>query len=148
MRLQHALLALKCKKARERALIPSRNRKKFMSQLDDEERYRRQRRIPRCALVCIKDSPWRRVYESRDDQAMITLTGFDMKSFRYVLQLFTAPFVEYSPFCDRKNGYVLRTTCRWLGFGSCLDSNSWIDDGASVDFRIDYVELHKIHSIW
>jgi hypothetical protein len=32
--------------------------------------------------------PWQCVYTSRDEQAMITLTGFDMGSFHDVLTLF------------------------------------------------------------
>lgn len=87
--------------------VHSRNRKKLRSEQDQYERYVRQRRIPRNSLLSVERSPWRRVYSSADDQAMITLTGFDMASFHYVCQLFAPAYDGYSPFIDEE-GFIMR----------------------------------------
>lgn len=85
----------------------SRYRKKHRSEQDSYERYVRQRRIPRHSLLSVERSPWRRIYLSADDQAMITLTGFDMASFHYICQLFAPQYDAYSPFTD-EDGYIVR----------------------------------------
>jgi hypothetical protein len=51
---------------------PSRNRKRDRALQNDYERYIRQRRIPRHSLLYVKRSPWHRVFNSGDPQAMIT----------------------------------------------------------------------------
>jgi hypothetical protein len=85
----------------------SRNRKIFRRALRAKDRYIRQRRIPRISLLPVSRSPWRRVFSSRDDQAMITLTGFDMESFYYVLNLFAPVYEQYTPHMD-KDGFIIR----------------------------------------
>ena len=85
----------------------SRNRKKQCNEQDAYERYVRQRRIPRNSLLPVERSPWRRVYSSADDQAMITLTGFDMASFHYVCQLFAPLYDDCSPFID-EDGFIVK----------------------------------------
>lgn len=87
--------------------IPSRNRKRHRSRQSDFERYIRQRRIPRHALLSVEKSPWRRVYGSGDPQAMITLTGFDIDSFHYICNLFSSFYNDYSPFIDG-DGYIAK----------------------------------------
>ena len=87
--------------------VHSRYRKKHRSEQDSYERYVRQRRIPRHSLLSVERSPWRRIYLSADDQAMITLTGFDMASFHYICQLFAPQYDAYSPFTD-EDGYIVR----------------------------------------
>ena len=52
-------------------------------------------------------SPWRQVYISNNDQGMITLTGFDVKSFHHFLDLFHPVFNKYSPFID-DDGFILK----------------------------------------
>ena len=64
----------------------------YWQKLNEEGRQRRDRRIPRCALVDPQFSPWQKVYKSGDDGAMITVTGFDNESFQRMLQLF-APYL-------------------------------------------------------
>ena len=64
--------------------IHSRYKKNFYRLFSKAERERRHRRIPRCALLSPNDSPWRRVYESRSDQALITMTGLDFNKFESV----------------------------------------------------------------
>jgi len=75
--------------------------------MDARQRYIRQRRIPRGSLLSINKSPWRRVYQYGDDQAMITLTGFDLNSFNFLLALFAPLYDKYTPFVDA-NGFIVR----------------------------------------
>jgi hypothetical protein len=91
----------------EQHRTPSRNRKRDRYLQNDFERYIRQRRIPRHSLLSVKRSPWRRVFNSGDPQAMITLTGFDMDSFMYICALFRPLYNDYSPFID-EDGYIVK----------------------------------------
>jgi hypothetical protein len=43
-------------------------------------------------------SAWRCLYESRNDQGMITLTGFDRTTFDSLCEIFTPVFESYTPF--------------------------------------------------
>ena len=103
------LLLLKLAKVHRRRhkFVASRNRKIFCRQSNTGEREIRQRRIPRCSLLSVSHSPWRQVYISNNDQGMITLTGFDVKSFHYFLDLFHPVFYEYSPFID-DDGFIVK----------------------------------------
>ena len=67
--------------------------------------YIRQCHIPRCSLLSVSKSLWCWVFMSRDDQVMITLTGFDLESFHYLLHLFAA-YEQYTPFMDA-DGYII-----------------------------------------
>jgi hypothetical protein len=89
---------------------PSCNRKWDRASQNDYEIYIRQRSIPRHSLLSVKRCPWRRVFNSGDPQALITLTGFDMESFMYIcasfrplwrlLQIFA---INLSSCCWRRN---------------------------------------------
>ena len=85
---------------RSNEFIHSRYRKYFHKQLTQLERMRRQRRIPRSALLSPGDSPWKKVYNSRSDQALITLTGLDFASFEMVECQFSHYFNRYTPFTN------------------------------------------------
>ena len=61
------------------------------------EKRRRQRRIPRCALLHPDITPWRKLFLSQDDSAMITLTGFDYQSFTSLLLLVRDDLENNSP---------------------------------------------------
>ena len=63
-----------------------------MKKLDEEGRRRRQRNLPRKSLLDPKDSPWAKVYESGDDSALITVTGFDHATFQFMLALLSHSF--------------------------------------------------------
>jgi len=78
--------------------VHSRYRKSFFNSLDSPERRVRQRKIPRCCLQNPSSSAWRKLYEAGNDQAMITLTGFDCASFASLLLLFAPVFTAYTPF--------------------------------------------------
>jgi len=57
------------------------DQKTFWQKLNSEGRQRCDRRIPRDALLKPKHSPWQKLYLSVNDQALITVTGFDHASF-------------------------------------------------------------------
>ena len=65
---------------------------------------RRDRRIPRVALVDPATSPWEKVYQSGNDQAMITVTALDQTAFRNLLKLFRPFFYNYTPWTGNKDG--------------------------------------------
>lgn len=85
--------------------IHSRFQKKFYRRLSKFQRRRRQRRIPRCALLVPKQSAWRRVYESGSDQALITMTGMDFETFHYLEPDFKYFYDKYSPYS--KDGVIV-----------------------------------------
>ena len=57
-----------------------------MRYLTYEGRQRRDRRIPRVALVDPKQSPWQKLYSSGNNQALVTVTGFDHEAFAFLLE--------------------------------------------------------------
>ena len=102
MRLLHQVLFLSiayCHARKKRGPYKhSRYRKDFFKSLSIEERRRRYRKIPRCALIPLALSPWRKLLSSRNDQAFITMTGFDCKSFDRILEKFAPMFLGHTPF--------------------------------------------------
>ena len=76
---------------------PSSKRKYFRDGLNDEGRLRRRARIPRVALLDPTVSPWQYMYDSRDDTALITVTGFDRAIFDELLLKFIPYYNSYSP---------------------------------------------------
>jgi hypothetical protein len=67
---------------------------------------RRDRRIRRCALVDANQSPWQKLYHSRNDQSYITFTGVDCGTFEYLLSKFRLMYQRYSPYSI--NGKIVR----------------------------------------
>jgi hypothetical protein len=65
--------------------------------LDIFHRQLRQRKIPRCFLQEQSQSAWHHLYESRNDQGMITLTGFDCATFNSSCEIFIPVFESYTP---------------------------------------------------
>jgi hypothetical protein len=105
MRLSQRILLLclahrQGKKGREK-FIHVHYRKDFFKTLSIEERRRRYRRIPRCAPIPLKLSPWRKLLHSRNDQAFITMMGFDGESFDRILVKFGPMFSGHTPFHPR-----------------------------------------------
>jgi hypothetical protein len=64
------------KTKRSTSLIYSKNYKIFCCELGPKDRYICQCYIPQCSLLSVIKSPWHCVFMSRDEQAMITLTGW------------------------------------------------------------------------
>ena len=69
----------------------------FKDMLDEEGRQRRDRRLPRASLLLPSDSAWERLYQSSNDQALITVTGFDHRAFTELLTLFNPWFRSHTP---------------------------------------------------
>jgi len=65
------------------------------------EKRRRDRRIPRCALLAPGASPFVKLYKSRNEQSLITFTGLDYPSFTYLLNKFEPLYYRYS--CYSRN---------------------------------------------
>lgn len=76
--------------------------KGFRAKLSAEAKRRRDRRIPRCALLDpIRDeTPWRRLYRSGSNQAMITMTGLDYNTFNRLLGMFGPLFESHTPYSE------------------------------------------------
>lgn len=78
--------------------------KRWRQLLNEEGRLRRDRRLPRCALVEPSMSPWAVVYGSGNDQALITVTGFDHHAFRQLLGLFESYYYSFTPWTGDQDG--------------------------------------------
>jgi hypothetical protein len=83
---------------KDRRAKHSRYRKDYHKSLDIFHRRLRQRKIPRCSLQEQFQNAWCCLYESRNDQGMITLTGFDRATFDSLCEIFTPIFESYTPF--------------------------------------------------
>ncbi len=80
---------------------------RFYHFLSIEDRRRRDRRIPRIALADPHESSFVRLYRSANDQALITMSGFDHRTFSYLLNKFTHLFHRYSPYSSN-TGRLIR----------------------------------------
>ena len=83
-----------------RVYVHSRYAKTFYRTLSIIERRRRYRRIPRPCLTDVASSPWRTLYNGRDDGAMITLTGLDYSTFNELDGKFRYLYENLSPYSD------------------------------------------------
>ena len=91
----------------------SRYKKSFYKSLHSIERARRNRHIPRPSLLSADRSPWRKLYTSMNDSAMITLTGLDIECFHWMCFKCKPYFDNYSPWLDDDTGnMVLRDKTR------------------------------------
>ncbi len=84
--------------AKDRRAKHSQYRHDYHRSLDKFHRRLPQRKIPRCSLQEQSQSAWRHLYESRNDQGMITLTGFDPTAFDSLCEILTPVFESYTPF--------------------------------------------------
>jgi hypothetical protein len=75
----------------------SQYRKRFHNCLSAIKQQRRMRRIPRAALHNPKYSAWRQLFASKNDGALITLMGFDYRTFLWLKDLFVPIYNMYSP---------------------------------------------------
>ena len=92
----------------------------FRSLLTLEGRRRRAGFVPRASLQAHMASSWRYLYETDNDQALITKTGFDHKVFSDLNNLFSPVFRWYSPWTE--DGFVKRLTNPDEGKPRILDS--------------------------
>ena len=109
--------------------IHSRYRKAFHHMLPSTLRRIRDRRIPRVSLHHPRESAWSRLYHSRNDQSLVTLTGFDYRTFNWLLRMFEPVYNRYGPGDNDKKGYVVRMPHpdrgrpRMLSAADCLGLN-------------------------
>jgi len=78
--------------------------RKWKEHLTLEGIWRRDRRIQRVALVDPMSSPWTKLHESKNDQALVTVTGFDHASFESILFFFQPFFDNCTPWVGPQNG--------------------------------------------
>jgi hypothetical protein len=90
----------------------SRNRKRFHNCLSAIEQQKRMRRIPRVALHNPNYSAWRQLFASKNDGALITLTGFDYRTFLWLKDLFVPIYNMYSPHASPDGRIICRDDAR------------------------------------
>ena len=84
----------------------SRYRKDYYKKLDAVRRRLRSRRIPRVALHDPPNSAWNRLYMSGNDQGLITLTGMDFPTFRWLKRIFTPFIIKLSQTIDPEHNDI------------------------------------------
>jgi hypothetical protein len=85
------------KKGRAR-FMHSRNRKDFFKTLSIEEWRRWYQQTSWCALIQQKLPPWQKLLHSQNDQAYITMMGFDAMSFDRILEKFGPMYSGHTTF--------------------------------------------------
>jgi hypothetical protein len=80
----------------------------FKKLIDTEGRQRRDRRIPRSALQTPGCSAFDRLYNSGNDQALITVTGFDHLAFQSLLELFSPWYHSHTPWTKSREGTTFK----------------------------------------
>ena len=72
--------------------------------LNEIDRQRRDRRIPRIALRMYKSPPFHYLYDSGNNQALLNCTGFDHEKFKNLLDKFSTKFDNYT--FDERSGLI------------------------------------------
>jgi hypothetical protein len=88
-------------------IMHSRYKKRFYRQLSAYQRRVRQCSIPRPALQDPSMSAWRALYQSKQDRALITLTGLDFETFDWLADKFATYYDSHSPWLDVTNGNIV-----------------------------------------
>ncbi|KAI2494341.1 hypothetical protein MHU86_1385 [Fragilaria crotonensis] len=102
--------------------VHSRYRKKFLKNLGSLQRRLRQRRIPRVSLQDASQSAWKTLFNSGNDQALITLTGLTFEVFNWLL-----PKLSDQPRRTTKDDESNRLP--W--YVSCMDQDKGLKYGAA-----------------
>jgi hypothetical protein len=89
-------------------LVEQELNEEFRHQLILEGRNRRQRGLPRIALLPPFASAWMQLFTLCNDPALITVTGFDHAAFAGLLNFFEGWFKRHTPWTGNKDG---RTYC-------------------------------------
>ena len=76
-------------------------KKKYLHSLGADERQIQQHPIPHVSLLDTSASPWRKLYYSYNNQALITVTGLSYHAFEYLVIKFAWYFDNYTPFNGR-----------------------------------------------
>ena len=80
----------------------------YRNSLNAEGRHRRDRNIPRNSLAPPSHAAWRYLYDSGDDGALITVTGFDHATFSYILSRFEPYYNSYTPWVKNNDGFSFK----------------------------------------
>ena len=96
-RMKFLLLLLLLKRKKEQ-------RNSFRNVLSIEGCRRRDRNLIRAALLKPHQSAWVQCFGCGDDGALITITGFDHITFRYMLSLFQPLYNTFTPWCSKFGG--------------------------------------------
>ena len=97
-----------------------RREKSFRQRLSLEGRRRRNRGLQRESLVDPELSPWQKCHDSKDDSALITVTGMDHAAFQEPLKLCFPSFDNCTPWtgdCDGTTHRALRRPNSSVGRG-------------------------------
>ena len=81
----------------------------FKRILSEEDRRKRDRRIPRMSIRRYGDSPFKFLFESDNDQALLNLTGLDHSTFNELLALFGPQYKGYMFDSHTKMGKIRPT---------------------------------------
>jgi hypothetical protein len=100
------LLRMTCSMHHRLSLFAASSFARFTKLLFEEDRRRRDRRIPRISLVDPYESAFFCLYRSGNDQSLITITGFDHRTFSYLLNKFAPPYKRYSPYSSNGSGLI------------------------------------------
>jgi hypothetical protein len=92
-------------KEEEGKIKHSRYRKDFFRTLSIEESRHQYRKIPRCTLIPLKQSPWQKLLALQNDQAYITMLGINCNSFDWVLKKFAPMFSGHTSY--DKSGMIV-----------------------------------------
>ncbi len=103
--------------------------------LSSAELQRRDRRIRRCALLDANQSPWQKLYHSRNEQSLITFTGFNYASFDYLLSKFQPFYRRYSPYTGNGKISVVRHRVVYLIWGHPLSDEVGVDKARLISVR-------------
>ena len=88
--------------------IEERRSRTFSHRLDADGRRRRSRGLCRKVLLNPNESPWQKLYSSGDNQALITVTGFDQEAFQTLLEHFEPLFLQYTPWTGKNDGKTMK----------------------------------------
>jgi hypothetical protein len=80
--------------------------------LNAEGRRRRERKLSRDSLLSPKKSPWQKLYSAKNDQAYLTVTGFDVEAFHTLLGFFAPLFYRNTPWTGNQDGTTYKPLIR------------------------------------
>ena len=91
-----------------RYYLSLKRKKYFFQSLNLEGRLRHNRGLNRNSLVDPSASPWQKLYDSKDNPALITVTGLDHEAFAELLKFYEPLYNEYTPWTGQCDGTTYR----------------------------------------
>jgi hypothetical protein len=92
MKMKDVILLFLLEEEEEENVKHTRYKKNFYKLLSTFERQRRYRCIPRQSLHDPINCAWQQLCKSKNDGALITLTGFDFRAFNWLSKLFVLAY--------------------------------------------------------